>query len=173
MLCMRIETAQLYGRSFVCQVRPYSQAKVLYVCIFVYLSVKAAHLELVSDLTSQAFISALRRFTVRCEKPSLIWSDNGTNFVGAARELKEFLGFLKQQQAQKEISDFCSCQGVTWKFIPEHAPHFGGLWEAAVKNMKAHLRKTVGSVKLTFEDINTILAQIELADCSLLYPSTH
>ena len=66
-----------------------------------------------------------------------------------------------KQQAQKEISEFCSCQGVTWKFIPEHAPHFGGIWEAAVKSMKAHLRKIVGNVKHTFEEISTILPQIE------------
>ena len=55
-----------------------------YVCVFVSLSVKAVHLELVSDLTSEAFIATLRRFISRRGKPSLIWSDNGTNFVGAS-----------------------------------------------------------------------------------------
>ena len=55
-----------------------------YVCVFVSLSVKAIHLELVSDLTSEAFIATLRRFISRRGKPSLIWSDNGTNFVGAS-----------------------------------------------------------------------------------------
>ena len=55
-----------------------------YVCVFVSLSVKAVHLELVSDLTSEAFIATLRRFISRRGKPSLIWSDNGTNFVNAS-----------------------------------------------------------------------------------------
>ena len=55
-----------------------------YVCVFISLSVKAVHLELVSDLTSEAFIATLRRFISRCGKPSLTWSDNGTNFVGAS-----------------------------------------------------------------------------------------
>ena len=54
-----------------------------YACIFVSLSVKAVHLELVSDLTSEAFIACLRRFVAHRGKPSLIWSDHGTNFVGA------------------------------------------------------------------------------------------
>ena len=59
-----------------------------YICVFVSISVKAVHLELVSDLTSEGFIACLRRFISRHGKPSLIWrSDHGTNFVGAAREI--------------------------------------------------------------------------------------
>ena len=96
-----------------------------YICVFVSMSVKAVHLELlVSDLTSEAFIACLRRFISRRGKPSLIWSDHGTNFVGAAREIREFLG---TQKSQTTISEFCSSQNIQWKFIPEHAPHFGGL----------------------------------------------
>ena len=60
-----------------------------YICVFLSLSVKAIRLELVSDLTTGAFIASLRRFVARRGKPSLIWSDHGSNFVGAARELKE------------------------------------------------------------------------------------
>ena len=132
-----------------------------YACIFVSLSVKAVHLELVSDLTSEAFIACLRRFVARRGKPSLIWSDHGTNFVGANRELKEFFEFLGQQMTQGIISEFCSTQNIEWRFIPEHAPHFGGLWEAAVKSMKNHLKRVVATVKLTFEEFATILTQIE------------
>ena len=90
-----------------------------------------------------------------------IWSDNGTNFVGAARELKEFLTFFESQRTQNAVSDFCTAQGITWKFIPERAPHFGGLWEAAVKSMKSHFKKVIGETKLTFEELSTILVQIE------------
>ena len=132
-----------------------------YACVFVSLSVKAVHLELVSDLTSEAFIACLRRFVARRGKPSLILSDHGTNFIGANRELKEFVDFLKHQRTQGAISEFCSTQHMQWKFIPEHAPHFGGLWEAAVKSMKTHLKRIVSSVKLTFEEFTTVLTQIE------------
>ena len=65
-----------------------------YVCVFVSMSVKAIHLELVSDLTSDAFIAALRRFIARCGKPSLIQSDHGSNFVGAKKELEDIATFL-------------------------------------------------------------------------------
>ncbi len=65
-----------------------------YVCVFVSLSVKAVHLELVSDLTTEAFIAALRRFVARRGHPSLIWSDHGTNFVGANCGLQQLSEFL-------------------------------------------------------------------------------
>jgi hypothetical protein len=132
-----------------------------YVCIFVSLSIKAVHLELVSDLTSEAFIATLRRFTSRRGKPSVIWSDNGTNFVGASRELKELADFLESQKTKQEISQFCSNQHITWRFIPERAPHFGGLWEAAIKSIKTHLRRVISTHKLTFEEFTTVLTQIE------------
>ena len=132
-----------------------------YVCLFVSLSVKAVHLEPVSDLTTDAFIASLRRFTSRRGKPSLILSDHGTNFTGANQELKEIYEFFNKQKTQGDISDFCSAQCIKWRFIPEHAPHFGGLWEAAVKSMKFHFKRIVGTTKLTFEELTTILAQIE------------
>ena len=67
-----------------------------YVCVFVSLSVKAVHLELVSDLTSESFIACLRRFISRRGKPTLIWSDHGTNFVGAKRVLQELFECLQK-----------------------------------------------------------------------------
>ena len=130
-------------------------------CVFVSLSVRAVHLELVSDLSTDAFIACLRRFISRRGKPTLIWSDHGTNFVGAASEIKELVKFLESQKAQGEISAFCSVQNVQWQFIPQHAPHFGGLWEAAVKSFKSHLRRVIGNVRLTFEEMTTVLVQIE------------
>lgn len=90
-----------------------------YVSVFVSLSVKAVHLELVSNLTSEAFIECLRRFIARRGKPSLIWSDHGSNFIGASRQLCELTEFLQQQKASEEISNFCSSQNITWDFIPE------------------------------------------------------
>ena len=110
-----------------------------YVAVFVSLSVKSVHLELVSDLTTDAFIACLRRFIARRGRPSLIWSDHGSNFVGAARQIKELFQFLESHESQDVISDFCSTENIVWKFILKKAPHFGGLWEAAVKSFKRHL----------------------------------
>lgn len=65
-----------------------------YICVFVSLTVKAVHLELVSDLTADAFTAYLRQFIYRCGLPSLIWSNPGTNFVRAAHEIKNLYQFL-------------------------------------------------------------------------------
>ena len=125
------------------------------------LSVKAVHLELVSDLTSEAFIACLTRFIARHGKPSLMWSDHGTNFMGTARKIRELVEFLETQRAQTTIFEFCSTHGIQWKFILEHAPHFGVLWEVAVKSLKTHLKCVVTNVKLTFEEFTTALTQVE------------
>ena len=74
-----------------------------YVCIFVSLSVKAIHLESVSDLTTDAFVTTLRRFFARRCKPSLILSEHGTKFVGAAREMKELSEFLELQKTRSHL----------------------------------------------------------------------
>ena len=132
-----------------------------YICVFVSLSVKAAHLELVSDLTSEAFISTFRRFIARRGKPSLVWSDHGSNFVGAQKDLKQLAEFLEDQKTQNAISQFCASQKIVWKFIPERSPHFGGLWESCVKSMKYHLKRVLSGVKLTFEEYTTVLTQVE------------
>ena len=132
-----------------------------YICLFISLAVKAVHLEAVSELTTEAFIAALRRFVSRRGCPSLIISDNGTNFIGAHKELEKLWKFLNMSSTSSAVADCCSSMGIQWKFIPERSPHFGGLWEAAVKSTKNHLRRVVGDVKLTFEELTTILTQIE------------
>jgi hypothetical protein len=66
-----------------------------YICVFVSLTVKAVHLEAVSDLTTDAFIAALRRFIARRGRPVLIWSDHGSNFVGADRKIQDMIKFLR------------------------------------------------------------------------------
>ena len=70
--------------------------------------------------------------------------------------------FLEAQRTQGAISDFCSTQNITWRFIPERAPHFGGLWEAAVKGLKTHLRRVIANTRLTFEEFTTVLTQAEV-----------
>ena len=110
-----------------------------YACVFVSLTVKAVHVELVSSLTTGAFVATLRHFIGRRGLPTLIWSDHGTNFVGAKRELIDLYKFLAQEYHQEMITDFCTSQSIEWHFIPEHGPHFGRLWEAAVNSVKKHL----------------------------------
>ena len=74
---------------------------------------------IVSDLTSEAFIACLRRFVARCDKPhTIFWSDHGSNFVGASRELAELAAFLEEQRTQTDIPDFCASQSIRWTSFP-------------------------------------------------------
>ncbi|XP_018358515.1 PREDICTED: uncharacterized protein LOC108758199 [Trachymyrmex cornetzi] len=130
-----------------------------FVCLFVCLATKAVHLELVSDLISETFIAALGRFSSRRGKPAHIYSDNGTNFVGANKELKELAKFLLNET--EAIEQVAGKIGIAWHFIPAYSPHFGGLWEAGVKSMKHHLKRVAGNAVLTFDEFYTLLVQIE------------
>ncbi|UYV78480.1 hypothetical protein LAZ67_16001679, partial [Cordylochernes scorpioides] len=124
-----------------------------YVALFICFSTRAIHLELISSLTTDALISTIRRFIARRGKPATIHSDNATNFVGAHKIIGKLC-----HNASKVLTN---SEGIQWKFIPPSAPHFGGLWEAGVKSMKYHLRRTMGSALLNFEELTKLLAQIE------------
>nr|XP_033204611.1 uncharacterized protein LOC117165285 [Bombus vancouverensis nearcticus] len=106
--------------------------------------IKAVHIELVSDLTSEAFIAALRRFIARRGFCVTIYSDNGTNFVGANNELRELRNLLQSDDHKVKVQSFLANRRIEWLFIPPNSPHFGGLWEAAVKSFKRHFRRVAG-----------------------------
>ncbi|XP_011644659.1 uncharacterized protein LOC105429446, partial [Pogonomyrmex barbatus] len=127
--------------------------------LFVCFSTKAVHLEAVSELTSSAFLAALRRFVSRRGYPQKIYNDNATNFVGAKRELEELYRTIRT--FSKSIEEYCTSQSIEWKFIPPHAPHMGDIWEAGIKSCKYHLKRVIGEMRLVFEEFMTVLAQIE------------
>jgi len=131
------------------------------IAIFVCFVTKAVHIEVVTSLTTDAFLAALRRFIARRGKPRTICSGNGTNFQGAANELLAIYKMLQSTSQMATVLEFLATEGYEWKFIPPHGPHFGGLWEAAVKSMKHHLRRTLGSQLATYEELCTLLAEIE------------
>lgn len=132
-----------------------------YIAIFICMVTKAFHIELVSDLTSDAYIAALQRFVNRRGNVSDMFSDNGTNFVGAKNALRELRQLFLSEQCNRVIDDFCRQREINFHFIPPRSPHFGGLWESGVKSVKTHLRRTIGDSLLTYEELNTLLVQVE------------
>lgn len=109
----------------------------------------------------QAFLCALKRLIARRGQISNIHSDNGTNFIGADRELQELRNLFKTEDHKRKLENFSAEEHLTWHFIPPRAPNFGGLWEAAVKSTKTHLKRVVGEAHLTYEEMYTLLTQIE------------
>ncbi|XP_055623670.1 uncharacterized protein LOC129767077 [Toxorhynchites rutilus septentrionalis] len=132
-----------------------------YIALFVCFATKAVHIELVGDLSTASFISALRRFIARRGKPEHMYSDNATNFAGAKNELNALYQMFSNRTTTEQISTNLATDGISWHLIPPRAPNFGGLWEAAVKVAKRHLVRQLGNTTLLYEDLVIILAQIE------------
>lgn len=106
-----------------------------WISLFVRFSTRAVHLEVVENLTIIAFTAALRRSMSRRGRCVKIFSDSGTNFVGAQKELSNYISKSIHIIAKK---------GIEWHLNPSSAPHFGGLWESSVKNTKYHLTRMMG-----------------------------
>ena len=104
-----------------------------------------------------SFINALRRFIARRGPPSDIYSDNGTNFVGADRELKQSL----KQWNQSQIADYQSQKDIQWHFNPPASPHFGGIWERLVQSCKKALKVVLHGQVVTDEVLETAFAETE------------
>ncbi|XP_066602492.1 uncharacterized protein [Prorops nasuta] len=137
---------------------PAARSVKCYVAVFVCLATRAVHLELVSRLDTEAFLAALSRFISCRGKPAVMYSDNGLNFQGADAELKRaYQCSLEAARSQKTDS----LSEIEWKFIPVATPHWGGLWESAVKSMKHHLKRSIGVFVPNFEELTTLLTKIE------------
>ncbi|XP_066597118.1 uncharacterized protein [Prorops nasuta] len=132
-----------------------------YVCVFICMVTRAVHLEVVSDMTTTAFLASLKRFASRRGFPQRIYSDNGQNFVGAKNELHDLYQLLKNESFQSSIQQYTITKRIQWQFTTPLSPHFGGLWEAAVKVFKHHLKRVVGLQLYTYEDFTTLTTEIE------------
>lgn len=131
-----------------------------YISLFVCMVTRAVHIEAVTDLSTKGFIAAFRRFTSRRGHCQDLYSDNGTNFIGADKQLREMFDSAKSNMPE-EIAEALTLESTTWHFIPPQSPNFGGLWEAGVRCAKAHLRKVIGDITLTYEELSTVLSQVE------------
>ncbi|XP_072748533.1 uncharacterized protein [Anoplolepis gracilipes] len=125
------------------------------------LSTRAVHIELVADLTTESFLSAFKRFVARRGKVVCMYSNNGTNFIGAAKELNELYELFTKKQTQLKLSEFFVEHRIEWRTIPPNAPHFGGIWEAAIKSAKYHMKRVIGDAALNYDEMSTLFAEIE------------
>ena len=128
-----------------------------YGCLFTCLVTRAVHLEVAFSLSTDSFIMCLRRFMARRGKPTVIYSDNGTNFVGANNELRECIDDWNQHK----IGSVLSQEGIQWVFNPPAAPHMGGVWERLVRSCKKALNVVLQNQVLTDEVLQTAFAEVE------------
>ena len=135
-----------------------------YAFIFVCMSTKACHIEHMLSMTEASCLAALKRFFARRGKSSKIFSDNAPSFLAARETLSiqeetdlSFHQTVSSTSFQTSVNNL----GTEWLVIPTRAPHFGGLWESAIKSMKHHLRREMRTLVMSCENFQTLLTQIE------------
>ncbi|XP_062585397.1 uncharacterized protein LOC134247072 [Saccostrea cucullata] len=96
--------------------------------LFTCLVSRAVHIEVIEEMSSSSFINALRRFLAIRGPVKLIRSDRGTNFIGAAEEMK--VNTIRVEKGP--VQEFLETSGITWKFNVPHASHMGGIWERII-----------------------------------------
>lgn len=101
------------------------------------------------------FLQVLRRFLAIRGRPAVILSDNGSQFVGAEKELRQMINDINE-----EVQEFCGEKGMQWKFITPGAPHQNGCAKALVKSCKRALKKAVGSQTLKPFELYTVLPEV-------------
>ena len=147
-----------YGGPFLTrQGRGRTRAK-RYLCLFTCLTTRAVHLEMSYALDTVSFVNAFTRMTSRTGTPTCVISDNGTNFVGAERELRELVEALDADRITQETSKYHS---IDWKFNPPYAPHFGGVFEVLIKSAKKAIKVILGDADVTNEELHTAICGTE------------
>lgn len=84
-------------------------------------------------------------------------SDNGTNFIGAEKELRKALADLNQNKIQKTLAH----KGIKWSFNPPAASHYGGAWERIIRMVRKVLSSVLHQQTLDDEGLHTFLCEVE------------
>ena len=116
-----------------------------YILLLTCASNRAIYLELVPHMSIQGFLRGFKRFIARRGVPDLVISDNFKTFKSS------------------EVKMFMLLQGVNQRLILPASPWWGGFYESLVRTVKACPKKTLGKAFVTFEELQTILCEIEVA----------
>ena len=141
--------------------------------VFTCLNTRASFVDMATDLSTEKFLLALRRFIGQYGQPHQL-SDNGSNFVGAAKEIREMIRKWKSnERGQTLLNDFCAENTIRWTFSAPLAPHHNGVVESIIKSVKSSLNKIVKNAILSEEEYSTIFAEITASINSRpIWPST-
>ena len=121
-----------------------------YVLLFTCLVVRAVHLEVSKDLSTDSTLNCIKRFVSRRGKSIKIISDSGKSFFGLNNSLQSSIADLKASKLFAAKMHLMKVE-IVWKFNPPAAPYFGGIWDRLVQIFKLSLFKFIGSRTLTEE----------------------
>ncbi|XP_062555750.1 uncharacterized protein LOC134220664 [Armigeres subalbatus] len=121
------------------------------------LTIRAIHIEVVNSLSTDSCVMALRNFAARRGQPRKIYSDRGTNFVGANKELQKLDAIVNQSEIMREFTT----TETEWVFNPPMAPHMGGSWERLIRTVKKNMLSVCTTKNLSDEVLRNLLTEIE------------
>ena len=130
-----------------------------YICVFVCMATKVVYLEVIRNLSTEGFLAALCCCVAHHGCPSTLATDNGSNFIVAQKELKHLYNLINTPKMQNDMDRYCIAHHIQWTHT--HSPHFGGLWEVAVKSMKQLFTKIVGPHNLFMDELYFITVEIK------------
>lgn len=125
-----------------------------YLVIFSCSLSRAVHLELVPNLATSTFIPCLKRLIARRGRPTVIYSDNGSTFVKAAK-------WLQQVRRDEQLQGFLESHDVRWKFNLSRAPWWGGQFERLIGVVKKAMHKVIGKATLSWNELTEVLLDVE------------
>ena len=126
--------------------------------IFTCMASRAIHLEVVASLGTDSFIMALMRFMARRGLPVTMFSDQGTNLIGAEAELNA----AWRDVDVDALTHAARKKGIDWKFNPPKASNFGGAWERCIRTVKNCLNTVLRPTDtLDDETLYTALTEVE------------
>ena len=129
-----------------------------YGCLFTCMACRAIHIERIHSLDANSFINALVRFSARRGMPRRMRSDNGTNFVGGERELRESIQKWNETNRMKE---YLLLNEIEWEFNTPTASHMGGVWERQIRTVRKVLNATLKDQVLDDERLDTLFCEVE------------
>ncbi|XP_060575794.1 uncharacterized protein LOC132733210 [Ruditapes philippinarum] len=128
------------------------------VCLFTCLLIRAIHLELVQEMSTEEFLLGFKRFISQRGTPAEIISDNASQFKAASQTINSIWRNVCQSH---EVQSYVANTRIKWKFIVELAPWMGGAYERLVGIVKRSLRKSLGHKFLTLVQMQTLLKEVE------------
>ena len=128
-----------------------------YICSFTCLSSRCVHFEVMHSIDTDSFLKAISRFiSNRSVCPKEIFSDNGGNYIGAEKVLRDLISTWNKDHIHKTLAK----KGIDWHFSPPKTPHFGGVWERIFRSVKSSFRFMIGDTILNDEDLATVVAEV-------------
>ena len=126
-----------------------------YGVIFVCFATRAVYVDISRDYSTDSFLQVLRRFACVRGWPNKLYSDNGSQLVGASKELKGAIEGLSRES----LKSYC-IQEMEWEFTPANASWMNGITESLVKSVKRTLNAIVGEHVMEFSVLQTIMFEV-------------